>query len=118
METLDYKGISGRLLLYLTVMGSFSLVEGAIGVTHTNVHLVRDFLNSFLMLCALAFSAKSLELSVQPPDEDFMFGYRRYNVMAAFVNSVYLMFSFMFSFVENLNHLIEHWEVEQHLSQG
>ena len=95
-------------------MGSFAIVEGMIGITHTNVHLVRDFLNSFLMLGALVFSSKALEISLNPKDEDYFYGYRRYNILAAFVNSVYLMFSFMFSFVDNLNHLIEHWEIESH----
>jgi hypothetical protein len=34
--------------------------------------------------------------------------------MAAFVNSVYLLFSFVFGFVDNLHHMVEHWEVETH----
>jgi hypothetical protein len=38
--------------------------------------------------------------------------------MAAFVNSVYLLFSFVFSFVDNLHHMVEHWETEQHLADG
>jgi hypothetical protein len=40
--------------------------------------------------------------------------------MAAFVNSVYLLFSFIFNFVDNLHHMLEHWEVDAHQadSQG
>ena len=34
--------------------------------------------------------------------------------MAAFVNSVYLLFSFVFNFVDNLHHMVEHWEVDSH----
>ena len=45
-------------------------------------------------------------------DDDYPFGYRRFNVMAAFVNSVYLLFSFVFGFVDNLHHMVEHWEVD------
>ena len=36
--------------------------------------------------------------------------------MAAFVNSVYLLFSFVFNFVDNLHHMVEHWEVDSHNS--
>eukprot|EP00347_Sterkiella_histriomuscorum_P010012 403339025 len=63
---------------------------------------------------ALCFSSKALELSLKPSDEDYSFGYRRYNILAAFVNTVYLMFSFIFNFVDNLHHMVEHWEVESH----
>lgn len=89
-----------------------------IGLSHTNVHLVRDFLNCLLMLSALVFSSKALQLSQKPKNDDYPFGYRRYNIMAAFVNSVYLMFSFLFNFVDNLHHMVEHWEEEKHSSEG
>lgn len=92
-------------------MCSFAIVEGMLGISHTNVHLVRDFLNSFLMLGALVFSSKALELSLKPQDEDYIYGYRRYNILAAFVNTVYLMFSFVFNLVDNLHHMVEHWEI-------
>lgn len=38
--------------------------------------------------------------------------------MAAFVNSVYLLFSFVFNFVDNLHHMVEHWEVDSHNSNS
>ena len=38
--------------------------------------------------------------------------------MAAFVNSVYLLFSFVFNFVDNLHHMVEHWEEESHATQA
>lgn len=85
-----------------------------IGISHTNVHLVRDFLNTFLMMAALCFSSKALELSLKPKDEEYNFGYRRYNILAAFINCVYLLFSFMFNFVDNLHHIVEHWEFDSH----
>ena len=108
-----YKEISERLLLYITVICSFAIVEGMIGFSHTNVHIVRDFLQCLLMLSALVFSSKALQLSQMPKNEDFQFGYRRFNLLAAFVNSVYLLFSFVFAFVDNLHHMVEHWEVDE-----
>jgi Co/Zn/Cd efflux system component len=102
--------------MYITIIASFAIVECMIGLSHTNVHIVRDSLNVFLMLSALVFSSKALQLSQKPKDEDYPFGYRRFNVLAAFVNSVYLLFSFVFSFVDNLHHMVEHWEVDQNSS--
>lgn len=99
-------------------MLSFAIVEGMIGITHTNVHLVRDFLNSFLMISALVFSSKALQLSLNKEDDDYEYGYRRFNILAAFVNSVYLMFSFMFNFVDNLHHMVEHWEIDSHSNRS
>lgn len=100
--------------MYITVIASFAIVECMIGLSHTNVHIVRDCLNVFLMLSALVFSSKALQLSQKPRDDDYPFGYRRFNIMAAFVNSVYLLFSVVFSFVDNLHHMLEHWESESH----
>ena len=104
--------------MYITVMASFAIVESMIGLSHSNVHIVRDSLNMFLMLAALMFSSKALQLSQKQKDEDYPFGYRRFNIMAAFVNSVYLLFSFVFNFVDNLHHMVEHWEVDSHNSNS
>jgi Co/Zn/Cd efflux system component len=109
-----YRQIGENLLLYITVICSFAIVEGMIGISHTNVHIVRDFLNCLLMVCALVFSSKALEMSNKANDEIYNFGYRRYNILAAFINTVYLLFSFMFGFVDNLHHIVEHWEAQGH----
>lgn len=39
-------------------------------------------------------------------------------MLAAFVNSCYLLFSFVFGFVDNLHHMVEHWEEESHANQA
>ncbi len=55
-----YKDIAERLLMYITIIGSFAIVECMIGLSHANVHIVRDSLNVFLMLASLIFSSKAL----------------------------------------------------------
>ena len=59
-------------------------------------------------------SLKALTIYQKPRDDKFNFGYRRINILAAFVNTIYLLFSFIFDFMENLHHVIEHWEEESH----
>ena len=49
--------------MYITVLASFGIVECMIGLSHTNVHIVRDSLNLFMMLAALVFSSKALQLA-------------------------------------------------------
>ena len=46
--------------MYITVIASFAIVECMIGLSHTNVHIVRDSFNVFLMLAALVFSSTAL----------------------------------------------------------
>ena len=38
---------------------------------------------------------------------------RRMNLLAAFFNCVYLIFTFVFDWVENLHHIMEHWDADQ-----
>ena len=100
--------------MYITVIGSFAMVEGMLGLFHTNVHLIRDFFDCLLMITSLGFSSKALDLSFKKKTNSFSFGFIRCNVLAAFVNSVYLLFSFVFGFVDNLHHMVEHWEEDSH----
>lgn len=60
MNNERYKEIAESLLMYITVMASFAIVECMIGLSHSNVHIVRDSLQVFLMLAALMFSSKAL----------------------------------------------------------
>ena len=39
-----YKDIAESLLMYITVLASFAIVECMIGLSHSNVHIVRDSL--------------------------------------------------------------------------
>lgn len=78
------------------------------------MHIVRDFLNFVLLIGALYFSSVALKLSSKPKDDEFNYGYRRFNILAAFINAVYLIFTFIFDFVDLLHHMVEHWEEESH----
>lgn len=55
-----------------------------------------------------------MKLSIKPKDDEYNYGYRRFNTLASFVNAVYLVFTFIFEFVDQLHHIVEHWEEESH----
>jgi len=88
------------------------------GFQQMNVHIVRDALATMLMVAALFISVKCLQLSQLERDEHYSCGYERFNILAAFVNTVYIFFNFIFEFVENLHHIVEHWDQEGHAEGG
>ena len=50
-------------------------------------------------------------------DHEFNYGYLRLNVMAAFVNTVYIMSRSLFGFLETIHHMIEQWEIDYYTIQ-
>ena len=49
-------------MLYLVGMTSFTLVEGVIGISLKNVHVLKDFFGFFMMLVTLGFSSKAIDV--------------------------------------------------------
>jgi divalent metal cation (Fe/Co/Zn/Cd) transporter len=47
-------------------------------------------------------------------DRHYNYGYRRINLLAAFFNCVFLIFIFIFDWMETIHHLMEHWEAQAH----
>ena len=88
----------------------FAVVEAIIGFTHHNVHIIRDFLTSALMITSIIISHRAIQLSRRKRNHEYNFGYRRANIVAAFVNMVYLICKSLFGFLDILHHVIEHWE--------
>ena len=43
---------------------------------------------------------------------------RRMNLLATFFNCVYLIFTFVFDWVENLHHIMERWEAGQQTEES
>ena len=46
-------------------------------------------------------------------DRHYNFGHRRINLLAAFFNCVFLIFIFVFDWVENVHVVMEHWEEQE-----
>ena len=55
-----------------------------------------------------------LEGTHRKHDRHFNFGYRRINLLAAFFNCVFLIFIFIFDWMETIHHMMEHWEAQEH----
>ena len=58
-------------MLYLVAMVSFTLVEGVIGLSMKNVHLLKDFFGFLMMLIALAFSSRAIDIWNETQQETY-----------------------------------------------
>ena len=58
-------------MLYLVGMTSFTLVEGVIGLSMKNVHILKDFFGFFMMLIALAFSSRAIDIWNETQQETY-----------------------------------------------
>ena len=62
------------------------------------------------MVVAMIISVIALQESTKSPDETMNYGYHRYNIIAGFVNTTYVIFNFIFDFIEQMHHIVEHWD--------
>ena len=85
------------------------LIEAIIGFTHHNGYIIRDFLLSAIMIASIMISQRALQLSRKKRNHEYNFGYRRMNILAAFVNMVYILVMGVFGALETVEHMIEHW---------
>lgn len=81
--------------------------ECLVGLLTQNVHILRDFLLTSLMLASLLFSYKCLEMSVLPRDIKYSLGYSRMNLLAAFCNCTYMQCMVLFALLETFHNVIE-----------
>ena len=54
----------------------------------------------------LVMSYHAAKLAKQERDIKFNYGYLRLNIMAAFINTVYIMSKSLFDFLETIHHMI------------
>lgn len=58
----ELEQVSNKLLLYIVAMSSFTLVQGLIGLSTKNAHVIRDFLNFMALIIALGFSTRAIDI--------------------------------------------------------
>jgi Co/Zn/Cd efflux system component len=83
-------GKEDSVIPYVVALTVFAVIEGLIGFTRGNVHVIRDFLNAGLMVGCMVLSYNAARMSRQKRSNEFTYGYRRLNILAAFTNTVYI----------------------------
>jgi len=69
-------------------MAVLAVLEMIIGFSRSNVHIIRDVMMSGLMIASMVFSIRMSHLSRKKANGHFNFGYRRVNILAAFIMTV------------------------------
>ena len=83
-------GDGKRLLAAFAVIAAFMVVEAIGGVLSGSLALLADATHMFTDAFALALAASAQWIAMRPADKRLHFGYRRTQVLAAFVNGVVL----------------------------
>ena len=83
-------GKEDQIIAYTMTLLAFGVVEGLIGFWRGNVLVIRDFLSGLWMVGSLVLSYESAKNSRKKRSSEQTFGNRRLNVIAAFVNTVYI----------------------------
>jgi len=107
-----------RLLLALGVIVFFMIVEAIGGWIAGSLALLADATHMLADTVALALAASAQLLASRPPDSKLHFGYRRAQVLAAFVNGVLMTFLLAWILFEAFTRLLDPIEVNSQLMLG
>lgn len=101
-----------RLLAALVVISGFMVVEFVGGLLSGSLALIADASHMMTDAIALALAASAHRLSLRPADSQLHFGYRRFQVLAAFVNGIALVVLMAWIFWEAIRRSINPVEIE------
>lgn len=102
---------SRNLFLFLILNLSFAFVELFYGVWTNSLGLISDSFHMFFDCTGLLAGLAASVITKWKPNDKFSYGYVRAEVLAGFVNSLFLLFISFFILSESFHRLIEPPEV-------
>ena len=81
-----------RVLVALVLTGTFMIVEVVGGIISGSLALLADAGHMLTDTMALALAAVAFHVSKRPADGNLTYGYQRFQILAAFVNGLSLLF--------------------------
>lgn len=107
-----HSNAEGRsLLLALAVISVFMVVEFVGGLLSGSLALIADASHMMTDAVALALAASAQWLSMRPADGRLHFGYRRLQVLAAFVNGIALVLLMLWILAEAVRRFLQPVEI-------
>ncbi len=97
---------SRRLLLALGLTAVFTVVEAVAGVVTGSLALLADAGHMLTDSMALALAALAFRLSERPADAQRSYGYRRFQIIAAFANAIALIMIVGWILIEAVSRLL------------
>ncbi len=113
-----HKMTTNRLLWALAVISVFMVVEVVGGVLSGSLALLADATHMLTDALALALAVSAQFFAVRPPDSRLHYGYRRAQVLAAFVNGIFLAFLLFWIVSEAVQRFVNPVEVNAPLMFG
>lgn len=113
-----HKMNTNRLLWALGVIAVFMVVEVVGGILSGSLALLADATHMLTDALALALAVSAQFLAVRPPDARLHYGYRRAQVLAAFVNGIFLAFLLFWIVSEAVQRFVNPVEVDAPLMFG
>ena len=83
---------SRRILMFLSINMAFMFVEVVVGFMSNSLGLISDAGHMFFDNSSLFIGLYASYMSHWRPDDVFSYGYARYEVLAGFVNAIFLVF--------------------------
>lgn len=108
----SYRNRNKRLVLALTITGSWFLIELAGGLYANSMALLADAAHMLTDLAALGLSLFALKISARPATHSKTFGYLRAEILAALANGIFLILIALFIFYESYQRLWDPPEVK------
>lgn len=100
-----------NLLGFLVLNFAFAFVELAYGIWTNSLGLISDSFHMFFDCTGLVAGLVAQVVSRWPADDSFSYGYKRAEVLAGFVNALFLLFIAFFILTEAVERAIEPPEV-------
>ncbi|WP_428409179.1 cation diffusion facilitator family transporter [Hyphococcus sp.] len=107
--------VTGRLLMALGVIVVFMVIEVVGGLISGSLALLADATHMLTDALALGLAASAQYFAMRPADERLHFGYRRAQVLAAFVNGVLLAILLVWIVFEAVRRFFTPVEVDSQL---
>ncbi len=101
-----------RLLLALGVIVTFLVVEVVGGILSGSLALLADATHMLTDALALGLAASAQVIAMRPADRKLHFGYRRAQVLAAFVNGILLAVLLVWIVIEAISRFLSPIEVD------
>lgn len=100
-----------NLMGFLVLNFAFAFVELAYGIWTNSLGLISDSFHMFFDCTGLVAGLAAQVVSRWPADDSFAYGYKRAEVLAGFVNALFLLFIAFFILTEAVERAIEPPEV-------
>lgn len=100
-----------RVTIALVLTGAFMIVEVIGGILSGSLALLADAGHMLTDTMALALAAVAFHVSKRPADAKLTYGYQRFQILAAFVNGLSLLFIVGWILYEAVNRFISPQEV-------